>query len=40
MSSQETVHASPMAVTPPSGKGTLDTWRLHRQRGGRTQSRR
>ena len=30
---------SPMKVTPTSGKGTLDTWRFHRQRGVRTQSR-
>jgi hypothetical protein len=28
-----------MEVTPTSGKGTLDTWRFHRQRGVRTQSR-
>jgi hypothetical protein len=28
----------PMRETPTSGKGTLDTWRSDRQRGGRTQS--
>src|SRR5262245_61234284 len=39
MSSQESVHDSPATVTPGLGKGTLDTWRFHRQRGGRTQSR-
>ena len=39
MSSQETVHVSPMEVTPRSGQGTLDTWWFHFQRGGRTQSR-
>jgi hypothetical protein len=39
MSSQESVHDSPVTVTPGLGKGTLDTWRFHRQRGGRTQSR-
>jgi hypothetical protein len=26
MSSEETVHASLMKVTPTSGKGTLDAW--------------
>jgi hypothetical protein len=40
MSSEEAGYVSPMEVTPKSGKGTLDTWRLRRQRGGRTQSRR
>jgi hypothetical protein len=39
MSSQESVHDSPATVTPELGKGTLDTWRFHRQRGGRTQCR-
>jgi len=39
MSSQEAVHASPMEVTPRSGKGTLGPWWCHFQRGGRTQSR-
>ena len=39
MSSQESVHDSPATVTPELGEGTLDTWRFHRQRGGRTQSR-
>jgi hypothetical protein len=39
MSSQESVHDSPATVTPEQGKGTLDTWRFHRQRGGRTQCR-
>jgi hypothetical protein len=39
MSSQESVHDSLVTVTPGLGKGTLDTWRFHRQRGGRTQSR-
>ena len=33
MSSQEAVHVSPMEATPTLGKGTLDTWRFHRQRG-------
>jgi hypothetical protein len=40
MSSQEPMQDSPVAVTPELGKGTLDTWRFHRQCGGRTQSRR
>src|ERR1700687_4607978 len=39
MSSQEAVHVSLMEVMPTSGKGTLGTWWLHFQRGGRTQSR-
>ena len=39
MPSEGTEHVSPMEVTPTSGKGTLDTWRFHRQRGVRTQSR-
>ena len=39
MSSQESVHDSPATVTPELGKGTLDTWWFHCQRGGRTQSR-
>ncbi len=38
--SEEAEHVSPMKELPTSGKGTLDTWRFHRQRGGRTQSRR
>jgi hypothetical protein len=33
MSSQEAEHVSPIEVTPTLGKGTLDTWRFHRQRG-------
>ena len=40
MSSEEAGYVSPMAVIPKPGKGTLDTWRFRRQRGGRTQSRR
>ena len=40
MSSQEPMQDSPVAVTLEPGKGTLDTWRFHRHRGGRTQSRR
>src|SRR6516225_8211340 len=28
-----------MGVTPALGKGTLGTWRAHRQRGGRAQNR-
>jgi hypothetical protein len=32
MSSQEAVNVSPRAATPHWGKGTLDTWRFHRQR--------
>jgi len=39
MFSEEARHASPMKVTPTLGKGTLDTWWFHRQRGGRTLSR-
>src|SRR5215831_13929328 len=39
MSFQESIHDSPATVTPGLGKGTLDTWWFHRQRGGRTQSR-
>ena len=39
MSSQESVHDSLVTVTPELGKGTLDAWRFHRQRGSRTQSR-
>ena len=39
MSFQESVNDSPATVTPGLGKGTLDTWWFHRQRGGRTQSR-
>jgi hypothetical protein len=31
MSSQASVHDSPATVTPELGKGTLDTWRFHRQ---------
>ena len=38
MSSQGAVHASPVLGNTGSGKGALDTWRFHRQRGGRTQS--
>jgi len=37
--SEEAEHVFPMHELPTSGKGTLDTWRFHRQRGGRTQSR-
>src|SRR5215471_3254709 len=39
MSFQESVNDSPATVTPGLGKGTLDTWWFHGQRGGRTQSR-
>jgi hypothetical protein len=38
-SSKETEHVSPVQVTPAMGKGTLDPWWFHRQRGARTQSR-
>ena len=39
MPSQETVHVSPMEVTPTLGKGTLGTRSFHRPTGGRTPSR-
>jgi len=39
MSSEKAAHVFPIKVTPRLGKGTLDTWRFRRQRGGRTQSR-
>jgi hypothetical protein len=29
MPSEETVHVSPMKVTPTLGKGTLGTWSFH-----------
>ena len=35
MPSEETVHVSPMEVTPMLGKGALDTWRPSRPYGGR-----
>jgi hypothetical protein len=38
-SSEETGHVSLMQVTPATGKGTLDLWWFHHQRGVRTQSR-
>ena len=40
MPSQETVHVSPMEVTPTLGKGTLGTRSFHRSVGSRTQRRR
>jgi len=40
MSSEGTEGASPNAgKIPHLGKGTLGTWRAHRQRGGRAQNR-
>jgi len=39
MPSQETVHVSPLEVTPTLGKGTLGARSFHRSAGGRTQRR-